>query len=239
MDADANKAMEEQFSKLPPELQKVLKSPELPQKVNAIGQRHQLHIDQMGKLRDEVVMFLMGFSEPQDFLEHLVSEVGVTAAAAGEIATDVSTDILIPIQDSMKASDGFAAPKPSTPMPPPAPATPPPPPAPAPKAVVPPAPASTAAPKPPVPATLVPKPAELHPADVMLTQKTVTVAPPPAAKAPTPPPPAQKPAAPAPGAPSAPAAAPQNAQPNNAQKPGTPPPPKSYSADPYREPIEP
>ncbi len=175
MDIESQKLMQEQFSKLPTELQAALKSPQLHEKIRIIGSKHQLHIDQMGKLEDEVVMFMMGFTEPEEFMSQLVNDLSVSTTTAGDIAVDIGKEIMVPIRGSMKKADGQGAPSgPSTPV-----------------------------------TSAISKPAELHPADAMLSQKTVTTVAPPTPK------------------PLIPPAAPKV----------EPTAPQPYKADPYREPT--
>jgi hypothetical protein len=189
MDTESQKLLSEQFSKLPPELQSALQSPQLPEQVKIIGEKHQLHLDQIGKLKDEVVMFMMGFSEPEDLLSHLVNDIGVSMQAAGEIASEISQEIMIPIRDSLKGLDTTGV----LPQP-------------------------------------VPKTVELHPADTMLVQKTVSATPTPGPSA-APAPQAPQSVTPATPVPSTTVATP-------APKPIDPSAPKPYKADPYREPLQ-
>jgi hypothetical protein len=224
------------FEKLPLEIQDLLYSYEMILAIKEVGHKNGLHIDQVGLLQAETSAVMLGFTEVEDFSSMLVERLHLDQVKADHIAKEINDSLFLKIRESMKklypsqpsaptsVTPPSVAPATSTPPNPIKISTPPVAPPPVVKPPPPPPPAFTA---PPAPAPA-PKPIEPHPADVMLTQKTVTVAPPAAPKPPIPP------ASPTPAAatqPAAPGATPDKTTP--------PPPPKSYGSDPYREPIEP
>lgn len=239
---DITKQIEERIAQLPQDVRDAIAASDLDDKIRSIGTTHNLHIDQTEALDAEVYLVMLGINSPEDFISGLVEEVRVSKEEAEKIAADVNAQILAPIRESLKRAytalgeapaqqtppaasqksvvmpSSLAAkppaaqtmPTPSAPAP--APSAPPMPPKPAaamPTPPVPPAPPSpltSAMPKPPI------KAPDLHPAEVMLKEKTLQM---PATPPPMPP---------APGA----AAAPKPEAPK----------PQPYAADPYREPIE-
>ena len=232
MDDTLIKQIQQRMAELPPDVRDAIQSADFGKKVQAIGAKHQLHIDQIGKLEDEVLLVMLAFSEPGDFVPNVVKQVGVPEDVADIIADEVSNDILRPIRESMRlfmeartaqlvrSSLTETEPPPAfTPEPlPPATTTPKPvaAPAPAPVTMLSSTPITTT---PPAPNVTSIKP-ELRTADTVLSQKTVTppIQPPkPADVAGTPPlpsPPTTPPSA------TAPSVTPSN-----------------YAADPYHEPI--
>ena len=236
MNQELSGALQEQIKKLPPEVQDAIASPDLKKKIGEIGNKNKLHIDQVGLLEDEVLLVMIGIEDPADFPDNIVQHVKLETSVAGKVAEDVAQQIFLPIREAMKKFMGedstppasknpsamnmgksvvmpssvASAPKPTVTTPQasvPAPAS---------AASMPPKPAAASAPaiaKPVMPS----KPPEMHPADVMLTEKTVQVAP----------------AAPNPAVPTAPA----NTSQQQAPKPEAPK-PAAYKADPYREPPE-
>ncbi len=229
MAEDYTQQIEARLAELPEDVQRAILSNDWEQKVAGIAKAHNLHIDQTEKLGSETLLLMLGFTEPQDFASNVVSEVSVSKEEADKMAAEINTQVMLSIRESLKNG------------PPSAPAAPNPPATNIGKSVVMPSSVSSA-PKPampsqvntpsmsvpvstmpiaPVPAPAKPilptKPPEMHPADVMLTQKTVQVAPP-----------AQNPAPTAPGATASQAQMPKP----DAPKPAT------YKADPYREPPE-
>lgn len=237
MDSDATKLIQARFDELPEDVQRAIQSANVDTTLQTIGQKHHLHIDQMERLDDETRMVMLGFTEPGAFADQIGVEVKVSPEEADVIAAEISNALLVPIRESMQkfmdervlqaqltradkltgASDTPPpAEKPSVVMPSSMSMQP----APMPKPV---APAPVPAPAP------MPKPAvDMHAADVMLSQPTVSLPKPPA-------PPA---AAPRPIAPTVPVPAstpkveiPPSTSSGQAN-------PSTYKADPYREPPE-
>lgn len=237
MDQDLTKKIQARLEELPEDIRKAVQSADVGKKIQELGTKHALHLDQIGNLGDEIYMVMLGFTDPAEFAENLAKELNLPKEKAGALAQDVGTSLFVPIRESMQEfmeeralheavlEEGKAPAVQTTPAvsaakitTPPPPATPRPPVVPAPALQKPP----VAAPPPVVP----PKPIEAHPADLMLTQKTVSVAP----QAPKPQ--SITPATPVPPKPAAPAAP-------VTPKPATPPPPapQPYKTDPYREPT--
>jgi len=147
----STKEAEERFNTLPPEVQKFIYSPEMFAALKNIADKHKLHVDQLALLQAEVSSVMLGFTESQDFVSTLEENVRLEEAEAKLVATEVNDQVLLKIREVMKQ---LPKNQPNAPTPPPAPV--------APAPVAPPAPQ---------------KPAEPHPAELMLSQKTVTTAP--------------------------------------------------------------
>lgn len=214
MEEDLKKKIQARFAELPEDLQKAIQSSDLSKKVQTIAQKYQLHIDQSGSLEDEILMAMLGFTDPGEFEQNIVEHARVPKEKAGELAADVGKGVFAPIRTAMQEfsqeralrstlkDEGMSK---------------------APVAN------ATPAPKPRVqtPPQQV-KSAEPHPADMMLSQKVVQTTP----TAPIQKTAASAPAAPAAQAPTTAANPPQQpAAPNDSNK------PQNYKADPYREPV--
>lgn len=176
------------FNSLPDGIKKLLYSFEMTAVITKVGEKHGLHLDQMDFLNAETAQVMIGFLDAKDFSEAIAEDLGVDQQKANAIAKDVNDMLFAKIREVMQ--------KPATPAAPEAPANPP---------AVAAAPAAA-----PVPA----KAAEIHPADLLLTQKTVV--------------------APVSAQPAAEKAAPAVAAPLQKTE---PPKPEDYKADPYREPT--
>ena len=202
MDKDLTQKIKDRLEELPEDIQKAVQSADMDKKIQEIGAKNALHLDQIGNLGDEVYMVMLGFTDPGEFAENIAKELNVPKEKAEAIAKDIGTALFIPIRESMQQfmeeltlheailEEGKAPTAQTLPT--------------APIAIT----------KPLIPPVPVTKPTQPHPADLMLTQKTVTTAP-------TTPKPATPPAS------------------VQATKPATPPvTPQPYKADPYREPAE-
>ncbi len=183
----------------------------------------------MGKLEDEVVMVMLGLTDPNDFINQLTKDLNLDQPKAEAVSSDVAQEIMLPIREAMQKfmEEQSAKEKPDLTTNPPT----------VEKSVVMPSTASKPINTPsPIPAlktttpvsapasTSTPKLIEIHAADLMLNEPTVSMAP--------------KTATPAvSSAPTAPAAPTSTAPAGDSSK-AEPPKPAPYKADPYREPPE-
>ena len=168
MDKDLTQKIKDRLEELPEDIQKAVQSADMDKKIQEIGAKNALHLDQIGNLGDEVYMVMLGFTDPGEFAENIAKELNVPKEKAEAIAKDIGTSLFIPIRESMQQfmeertlheaileeGKAPAIQTPSTPV-----------------AI------KTTIPVTPPPPVVVPKPIAPHPADLMLTQKTVSVAP--------------------------------------------------------------
>lgn len=209
MEGEVLQKVQDRIAELPEDIQEAILSSEFEKTIQQIGSKHGLHIDQMGALGDETMLVMLGFTKADDFAKNVASATHVPIGDAEKLMEEVGSEVFLPIRESMKA---FAEKQkqvaeeteevPGEAATTPAPAT---------IAATPPTPVP---PKPSAGESLPMKP-ELHAAEVMLRQTTVSV------------PPAQPPVAPKP--------TPAEADANK----NTPPAPAPYKTDPYREPPTP
>ena len=61
----------ERFETLPPEIKKLLYSQEMSILIQKVGEKNQLHIDQVDALYTETGQVLLGFVESQEFIEDI------------------------------------------------------------------------------------------------------------------------------------------------------------------------
>ena len=182
--------IQKKFDSLPSDIKSLVYGADMLNLIQRVGEKYKLHVDQIGILETETADIMTGFSKPDEFVKNLMSSLSVDKTQADNIAKDINEGLFLKIRESLKRL--YSEEKvPAAQMPPAAPVV-------------------TIKPT-------APKLVEPHPADIMLTQKTVTTAP-------------SAPMAPKPATPVAPVA----------PKPVAPPPvtPQPYKADPYREPTE-
>lgn len=230
---EIQKQIEQRINELPPDIQRAVLSSDYNEKIRTIGEAFGLHIDQIQELSDFTMLMMLGFMKEEDYRKELMTVFNGNSSLTEKVLRDVNQQIFLSIRESMKGfsagqGGGAAAPAPvpAAPAPTSAPAR-----APLsevlpkkdvvmPATSVAPVPAAPSSPMKSSPAASTPSTsssaplpaiaADMHPADVMLTEKTVAT---PATPAPAPV--AQKPA----------------------DTKATPPKPTDYKADPYREPI--
>lgn len=181
MEQDAVTKIQQRLAELPEDVRAAIQSSELHTTIATIGAKYQLHIDQVGELEDEVMLAMLGFAPLESLGARLSQALRLTSQVGEQLAGDINTQVFGSIRESMKqfAAQKVAAanPVPVVTQPAAATATPVPPITP----TIPTPPAPAASPKPPIAP-------DLHKADVVLTEKTVSVppTPPPSAATPTP-----------------------------------------------------
>lgn len=198
---DIQKKIEARIDELPEAVRNAILSSEFIQHIQEVAQSFGLHVDQTQELADNTMLLMLGFFNEKEYRAELFESLEKDDAKAQKIAEDINIKVIMPIRDLLKGSvkpntDAAMETAPSASA-----ATQ----AAAPASSTPQAPAAA-----PVPAPKV----DLHPADMLLTQKTVAVA-----NAPVAPQPTVAPAKPE-------------------VKTPEPPKPQNYTADPYREPIK-
>ncbi|MES2203113.1 MAG: hypothetical protein V4474_02225 [Patescibacteria group bacterium] len=161
MELTLEQQVQQRIAELPEDVRNAITGNELGAKVHAVGTKNQLHIDQVGELETQVYLAMLGFSRLEDFQKTLEKELALTPEVAQKVAADVGTDIFGAIRESMKK---FAAAKAAPPAP-----------------AAPIAPAAAGTPAPVVPAQAPVSP-QMQQATVVLSEKTVSVAPKPAEK---------------------------------------------------------
>src|SRR3989338_1030179 len=102
MEEDLQKQIEERLAELPADVQNAIAASDMEQKLNAVGAKHHLHIDQIGYLQDETLLIMLGFAEMSTFAEALGKALSVPAEEAKMLAEEVSNQIFVPIRESMK-----------------------------------------------------------------------------------------------------------------------------------------
>ena len=93
----------EALQKLPDDLRKIILSTETADKIQAIGQKYNLHIDQMGALDEEVHNVLFGVSSPSKLTEQIKNRLGIEQSAADKITYDLNEQIFLKIRESLQA----------------------------------------------------------------------------------------------------------------------------------------
>ena len=81
------------FEKLPAEVQKAVTSSDVNAKIEAIGKKYQLHVDQLGELVDEVGLVMLGLQKSSFFIDDLCSRLSITRDVARSIGSDINEDI--------------------------------------------------------------------------------------------------------------------------------------------------
>jgi len=100
----------QKYLAIPDDVKDAMDSIELIDTLDDITSKYKLHIDQRGKLANEVGLFLLGATRSTDFLSHIQTCTGLPVETAGEIVKELNTKIFFPIRESLeKINNGGAA----------------------------------------------------------------------------------------------------------------------------------
>ena len=94
--------LKEIFKGLPEDLREAIVSFETVDAVNEIGDKYDLHIDQVGTLGDEVGRVMIGVSSFKDFTVRLKEKLNIDSEKAQTIAHDVNVNIFLKIREILK-----------------------------------------------------------------------------------------------------------------------------------------
>lgn len=157
---EIQKQIEGRINELPTDIQNAIFAVDFNDKIQAIGNAASLHLDQIQELGDNTMLVMLGFMTEQEFKNELRQLLQSNPEAVQKIESEINSQIFLSIRDSMKKfAEGQAAPG-QAPQTPPA---------------LPRMPAVAPTPLPVVQTMPAPAPkVDMHPADVMLTEKTVT-----------------------------------------------------------------
>ena len=107
----------EQFKKLPQDVQDAITSNRVREQIKAIGEKHQLHIDQIGSLETETTFIMIGLEPAKDYIRNIARELRLDCATAQKIAVDVNEQIFRPVRESLKKIHEIADTDSTTPTP--------------------------------------------------------------------------------------------------------------------------
>jgi len=102
MDPETKKIIQEQFRKLPKNLQDAILAADLPEKFRTVMTKHALRLDQAADVENETMLVMLGLEHPDEYTENIVREAELPEAKAKEIADDINRMIFLPIRASLR-----------------------------------------------------------------------------------------------------------------------------------------
>jgi hypothetical protein len=94
--------IQSQYEKLPKDLQDAISSTEVHDSIVAIGNKYELHVDQLGEMVDLVGLIMLGLSPSKDFVNNFSREAGVKTDIASSVAQDINKEVFDRIRASMQ-----------------------------------------------------------------------------------------------------------------------------------------
>lgn len=109
MDNETNnqdQILKDAFTSLPKVLQDAITNADIQANLRKLAKVHKLHLDKWTVLENEIMMALLGITDPTD-LPHAISEqVGIPLEQAQQISSSVAEIVFDPIQDELKGEVG-------------------------------------------------------------------------------------------------------------------------------------
>lgn len=94
--------IKQKFQELPQDLQDAIFSEDIAASIMAIGKKHHLPIDKVGKLSSDTNYIILGINHPRNYISNLQQHLEVNQDEARSIAKEVNEQIFAPIRESLK-----------------------------------------------------------------------------------------------------------------------------------------
>lgn len=93
---------EEKLNSLRPEIKEALMSPDFGAKLDAIGEKNALHIDQVGELANEIAAVMFGETKAANFIDNIKSLLNLSDKEARDLTNDVNEQIFLPLRSALQ-----------------------------------------------------------------------------------------------------------------------------------------
>ena len=90
MDTAFKKKIEERMEELPKALANAIRSSNWEKIVFDIGRKHDMHVDDIGELQNELILVLVGIVHPDEFRSIVINEIGVRSDDADDIIEEIN-----------------------------------------------------------------------------------------------------------------------------------------------------
>ncbi len=106
MEPNNEEQIAQRLAQLPADVRNAVLSVEWEQKLQAIGEKHHLHIDQVGALGDVTLMTMLGMVGLDQYPVRIAQELKIAQPDADAIAKEANDGVFMPIRESMKSFTG-------------------------------------------------------------------------------------------------------------------------------------
>src|SRR3989344_7803115 len=90
--------IDEEIKKLPAETRRAFASFDWGNKLNELGKKHGLHIDQLGELYTETALVMIGLVKSDDYLSQIEIRLNLDSEKASALVNDINEQIFKPIR---------------------------------------------------------------------------------------------------------------------------------------------
>lgn len=98
--------LQEMFRALPKDIQDAIFSLDVSEKINTIGRKNSLTVDQLGEFGSEIGLVLLGATKVSEFVDNLAERLKVSKDYALRLAGATNTEIFSPIRSSLEKVQG-------------------------------------------------------------------------------------------------------------------------------------
>lgn len=99
---ELQETIKEKLASLPPALRQVIDDPKTRERMRAIAEKHELHLDQGVLLENEVTLVMLGLEDVKSFSGNIKRELNVTEEVANAITADVAEEVFLPLREALK-----------------------------------------------------------------------------------------------------------------------------------------
>lgn len=103
---------------IPAEILEAIKSSRVYLKLEEIGERYNLLLDQVGQLEVDTRMVMVGNLESEKFIETMAKNLEISMGMASKIASDINIEVFVPLRESLRKTQGTVEQSQPTPPPP-------------------------------------------------------------------------------------------------------------------------
>ncbi len=93
--------IQSKYETLPDMIKDAVSSMEVKLKIEEVGKRNGLMLDQIGDLVDEIGLIMLGFKKPKDFVSSITSTLSISRDVAEKIAREINTEVFSALRNSM------------------------------------------------------------------------------------------------------------------------------------------
>lgn len=89
-------------NQLPKEIRDLITSPLIYEKVEKIGEKYNLNLDQIGELDAETRAILAGYTKSEDYIKDIINRLEISRDIAQQIADEVGTEVFTNLRTAMR-----------------------------------------------------------------------------------------------------------------------------------------
>lgn len=91
-----------QFDRLPDNIKQAVVNLDMGKIADDLRQKYNLHVDQVGKIAEEITLTMVGLTRPDDFNEHIRTKTGLAKDIVNLITYDLNQQIFLKIRRELE-----------------------------------------------------------------------------------------------------------------------------------------